>query len=126
VSGEGVGGLTTCRRVKCGRKQTDGKERRRKTLQTVEGGPFYRWEGAPHLWELPTIEEDSIIKPRSGRKTIARSFAVTLSRTPSIFSSLPDPSGALAPSPIQTLTRCPPTMTMQHPQVQPYIRRADP
>jgi hypothetical protein len=46
-----------CREMKFEKSQTDGKERRRKTLQTVPRLPFYtRWEG-PSLKELPTIEE---------------------------------------------------------------------
>ena len=47
-----------CREMKFEKLQTDGKERRKKTPQTVPQPPFYTRGEVPSLRELPTIEEN--------------------------------------------------------------------
>jgi len=65
-----------CREMKFEKLQTDGKERRKETPQTVPRPPFYTRGGVPSLRELPTIKENQ------------RGMALT----PSLHLSISDPA----------------------------------
>jgi hypothetical protein len=67
-----------CREMEFEKLQTDGKERRKETPQTVPRPPFYTRGGGPSLRELPTIEEDG----RGTALTPSLRLCISLSLTP--------------------------------------------